>query len=460
MVLAGAFSLAWWKLPEWQPSWVIDHSPFVEPTVRAMLASGFKDDAVGRALDWGAAIGPILRHRFADGTEIERWRVMGIARSLVKKGEELHGVTAIQDVFCWRSDGSLLSEADAVELRDHLRGLARDACASGGDYPSLAMDVMVAVYEPDFGPVLWKLAEDRLGQYDLSFVTDGIAHVRDPRAVGRLMPLFVAPVEKSDRTYLGGAMRDSLAKSQQAEVLAAMRHVHPRVRIWGVHAILLLDPDAEARVLLPALMTDPDPQVRIAALDVALFDPLTPELLAGLLACLRDSEAAVRTMSVKGAIVRKIPLELRAEVFAHLDDLEPNIRAMVIDAIGALRLVEGGPLLVDRLQREQERHLRPAILDALVAINHPERHAVLRQLAVTVDDSVRGAAIVLLGRLGDAADFSLLLHLLQDDDEDIARKARIALSYLPLTPQQQSQVDAIWDATEDDSESHSPAFRP
>jgi hypothetical protein len=163
-----------------------------------------------------------------------------------------------------------------------------------------------------------------------------------------------------------------------------------------------------------------------------------------------------RTMSVKGAIVRRIPLELRAEVFAHLEDLEPNIRAMVIDAIGALRLVEGGPLLVDRLQREQDRHLRPAILDALVAINHPERHAVLRQLAVTVDDSVRGAAIVLLGRLGDAADFPLMLHLLQDDDEDIARKARIAFSYLPLTPQQQSQVDAIWDATEDDSESHSP----
>lgn len=253
-------------------------------------------------------------------------------------------------------------------------------------------------------------------------------------------------------------MRDSLAPSQLAEVVAAMRHENPHVRIWGIHSTWAVEPYEEARAVLPALMTDLDPGVRMEALDAALYHPLTPELLTGLLACLRDNEAKIRAMSLKDAIARKIPPEFRAEVFARLDDPEPEIRRTVIDAIAAQRLVEGGPPLVARLAREQERHLRPAILDALAAIDHPERLAILRQLAVAVDDPVRGAAIVSLGRAGDAADFPLLLRLLQDDEEDIARKARIALSHLSLTPSQQSQVDVIWDAMEDDPEP--PATSP
>ena len=61
---------------------------------------------------------------------------------------------------------------------------------------------------------------------------------------------------------------------------------------------------------------------------------------------------------------------------------------------------------------------------------------------------MRGAAIVTLGLQRDPQDFPLLLPLLADEDDDIARKARIALGYLPLTPEQQRQVDALWEASE------------
>lgn len=459
MVMAGAFTLAWWKLPEWKPRWVIDHSPFVEPTVRAMLVHGGhqEGDIEQRALDWGAAIGPVLRQRFAIGTELERWRIMSIARSLVKEVKELKDVTAIQDVFRRRSDGSLLSEADAVELRDHLRGLARDACASGGDYPWLARDIMVAVYEPDFGPALWKLAAKRLGQYDLTFETDGIAHVRDPRAVGALMPLFVSSQDEYDRLCLGVAMRESLAENQMAEVVAAMRHESPHVRIWGIHSTWAVEPYAEARALLPALMTDPDLNVRKEALDAALYHPLTPELLTGFLACLRDSEATIRAMSLKDAIARKIPPEFRVEVFARLDDPEPGIRVKVIDAIGALRIQEGGAPLLDRLTQEPEPSLRVSIIEALGRLGHGEAKPVLRELAQRPTDLVRGAAITALVTLRDPADFPLLLTLLSDEDDDIARKARIALGFLPLTPGQQKVVDALWETRSYDDE---PARRP
>lgn len=44
--LAGVFVLLWFKLPTWAPAWVIEHSPWVDPIVRADLAK--------ERLDWSA----------------------------------------------------------------------------------------------------------------------------------------------------------------------------------------------------------------------------------------------------------------------------------------------------------------------------------------------------------------------------------------------------------------------
>jgi HEAT repeat protein len=80
----------------------------------------------------------------------------------------------------------------------------------------------------------------------------------------------------------------------------------------------------------------------------------------------------------------------------------------------------------------------------------------LRAFTAHADDRVRGVSIIALGELGDAAEFPVLLTLLSDEDDDIARKARIALGYLPLTPVQQKLVDALWEARSYDDAPVSP----
>src|SRR5688572_18012303 len=82
-LVGGVLGVAWWKLPEWQREWVIAHSPFSDPVVRAML--GPEDEGgyyVGaRVLDLAPEIGRHLCQRFRDGTLQQRVKILGIAET-------------------------------------------------------------------------------------------------------------------------------------------------------------------------------------------------------------------------------------------------------------------------------------------------------------------------------------------------------------------------------------------
>jgi hypothetical protein len=67
--LAGVFVLLWFKLPTWAPAWVVEHSPWVDPIVRADQAkdrlswsakSKIRKSAVERLQGRGVAIIPLM----------------------------------------------------------------------------------------------------------------------------------------------------------------------------------------------------------------------------------------------------------------------------------------------------------------------------------------------------------------------------------------------------------------
>jgi hypothetical protein len=118
----------------------------------------------------------------------------------------------------------------------------------------------------------------------------------------------------------------------------------------------------------------------------------------------------------------------------------------------ALRQALAGAVLFEATQQEGDLFAQLAQLQALGGIRFRSGGPYLRSLVAHPDPRIRGAAIIALGDLGDVGDFPLLLELLRNDDEDIARKARIALGRLSLTQEQQRQVSARWDALEDDPE--------
>jgi HEAT repeat protein len=65
----------------------------------------------------------------------------------------------------------------------------------------------------------------------------------------------------------------------------------------------------------------------------------------------------------------------------------------------------------------------------------------LRALAQTPDEPLRGPAITALAALGDPADTALLIPLLRETEPGIAALARAALEQRPLSAEQRQQLD-------------------
>lgn len=470
MVLAGAFTLAWWKLPEWKPRWVIDHSPWAEPAVRAMLHEPSVGTVSYPVMNWGASIGPVLRQKYLDGSPRQRQQVIILAATMLDDLSFYEYSDDISRMFMPLPDGSPLPSSTALALRDDLARLMDAACTdSAASLGETALPLIVALRDPRWTPLLcdWLIEGTSYHKYDDLVLA--IAHARDHRAVPRLIPLLALPpggldpelldipVQQPDPELLSFALRHCLSPNQTLEVTAAGRHPHPHVRAWAASAIPLVGQDSDVRQCLAELLGDAEQAVRLAALEAVIQQGIPDEFHAGFIARLGDEASAVRQMSLRAVIDAGVPPTFRPDFLARLDDPASGLRLLVIDAIGALRINEGGDLLLARLTVEPELSLRISAIEAIGRLEHIDARPVLRQIAVVPTDPMQGAAIVALGTLRDPTDYSLLLTLLSDEDDDIARKARIALGYLTLTLGQQKVVDALWEARSYDGE---PAQRP
>ena len=449
MVLAGAFALAWVKLPEWQPEWVIKHSPWADPAVRAMIAYDVRDyqySARERIMEWGPAIGSVLRRYYESGSPYVREQVLVLASTTL----DSYNVGSIP-LFRPRQDGRRLTTSETETLHADLRWLATTASSETSDVlRARSLPLIIAVRDPDLMqlPCDWLLSGT--SGIHVDSLIEAIYELRDPRSVPRLIPLLPTTPESSTRATIAYAVRECLAPTQVAEVLNATKHQDRYVREWAASAIdqVNVDPALEAQLI--GLLSDSESDVRLAALNTVIRKGIPNEFHAAVIARLEDQTHEIRWNAVDAIITQKVPPAFRSAFIALVSDPAVDLRLVVIDAIGEFRIREAGELLLTRLRVEPVLSLRISIIEALGRLEHIDAKPVLRQIAVLPTDSLQGAAIVTLGTLRDPTDFPLLMNLLRDEDDDIARKARIALDYLPLTPDQQKQVDALWEAQPDD----------
>lgn len=166
----------------------------------------------------------------------------------------------------------------------------------------------------------------------------------------------------------------------------------------------------------------------------------------------------VTTQVTVDATLRKLVVEL-------IDDPVTDVRVAAITAAGAARFEEAAPRLLALIQTGQVMALRHAAVDALGRMGSRAHAPLLRELADRPQEPLRGVAISALGWLADPEDYPRLLALLRHEDDDLARKARIAVERLPLKTAQRQAVDAAWKARDgeeplDDSPTASPVTSP
>jgi HEAT repeat protein len=376
--------LAWWLLPRWQPEWVIQHSPWPEPALRAWRMEP-KPRATTvfdrhhpieeRLMEWDEAIGPALVREFEQAEPAHRLDVMGLAIGLARQDGIAVGSELPDELRArWHEDQIAL-------VREDLLKIAKMAIADGTSHlPVNASYVAMALRDERLVPLFCSYLATKKSPIfeDLEPVVRFLGLMRDPRAVPVLIPLL--PIRHRTHATVEEALDRCQDGTTFPQIVTAVRHEHPVIRTWAAHQL--------KRYVSP----------RVA-------HPIT-----GAVVLLRRAIAGATLLDVT-------PHE--GDLFAQLAQLQ---------AYGDIRFSPAAPYV--------------------------------RELASHADGRIRGVAIIALGALGDIADFPRLFALLHDDDEDIARKARIALDHLPLTPEQQRQVDETWEALEDDPELVTPSTSP
>jgi hypothetical protein len=179
----------------------------------------------------------------------------------------------------------------------------------------------------------------------------------------------------------------------------------------------------------------------------------------------QDARPTIRAWAMEVTSQVNVDGTLQRLVVELTNDPNTEVRIAAITSAGAARFADAAPRLVSQIRSSQVLAVRHAAVDALGRMGMREYAPVLRELADRPDDPLRGVAISALGWLADPEDYPRLLALLHHEDDDLARKARIALERLPLTTAQRQAIDAAWEAKDeeeplDDSPTTSPVTSP
>lgn len=382
LVVQAALVVCWWKLPAWAPEWVIAHSPWPEPALRALrqgqgLGREMREMS-SRLLEFGPSIGPELLRQYGKGDAINR-------RMMLYLAIELAGSDGV------RAEGGPppphFTVDDIAVLREELFELARLAFAEGSlDFGESASFLAVLLKDRRLTPMMCRILRGQSTpiEPEVANIVAALGMLRDPLAVTTLIPLL--PIRHRSHPDVERALDWCQDDSTFPLVMAALRHEHPVVRTWAAHQL--------------------------------------------------QRYVATSATGATGAT-------------------GPARQVVVLS-----RQVIAGTTVMEISQQDGDLFAQLAQLQALGSILFRPAGSYLRALTAHADNRVRGVSIIALGELGDAAEFSVLFELLGDDDEDVARKARIALGMLPLTAVQQREVDAMWNRLTEEPEPAEPPTSP
>ncbi len=262
LVVQIALVVCWWKLPVWAPEWVIAHSPWPDPVLRAFRHSEVPHHQFRLQLsDFGPAIGPALLRQYGTDDTTDRLLMLVLATDL-----------AVSDGV--RPDSGppprRFSSGEVAVLREELVEMARLAFTEGslglGESASflaarlrdrrltLLMCSILHGQSTPIGP-------------EVSNVVTALGVLGDPRAVPTLIPLL--PIRHKPHPMVEEALAACLAEESLPHVIAATHHPHEVVRTWAVGCLERFPASRPLAERVVALTADHERQVALKAIAMA-----------------------------------------------------------------------------------------------------------------------------------------------------------------------------------------------
>jgi HEAT repeat protein len=414
-VLAATGMVLWLWLPGWAPRWVAEHSPWVDPVVRADVLGGFGGSALSQRMDeWRESAVPslvdFLGHRDARMRHGAAEAISGYSSTRPAQHGTLAAALDDPDREVRRAAIECLGASRNPAALDTL--LAR-LTTQGDDLRRHLAAAIGKAWRPEaLAPVVVLLDDPRADVRVNACMA--LEHAEDARALEPLLAMFIRePV---------GELPDPSGSPREAAAFAMAQL-----------------PGCEGRLLV--LLADPDPRLRTAAA-TALFwrGRNSPNALAPLLRALDDPEVVVRYHALMAIAYLDGAAQLEL-LLHHITDPHPLMKRAGIFAFRhLLKESKAMPLLIAALS-DDDGMVRARAAEAL---GYQGQAAAVEPLLPLVDDgfpAARLATIRSLGQLGDARAVEPLLTQMSHSDPAIREAADQALNpkRIPMEREQQER---------------------
>lgn len=350
--LGGVFVLLWFKLPTWAPAWVVEHSPWVDPIVRAVEADKeVRSEAWDRLAGFGPAIVPAMAQYLETKIPSQRW----LAAEFLGNSEEPTAFNTLLPFLSDRDPHIVYEVMTMLRLEPHRPALQRrrdaivpDLIAHLGDEgPQIqgkAAELLGILREEDAVEPLLQLLQEAALNDELverkANVIFALGEIGNAKAIAPLIAQITGKMARVLEGYDPGLVRGTitptitaLGKLPSAEVADAILPIPDDFSEsgWRIDvASQLMDPRAvlalEEALRLPESdhKTDWDRIYvggRAAYAASALARAKHPEGRRLFEAALRDPVPLIRRRAVLGV----------AHTFGH--DVEPRLIQAVQDAV-------------------------------------------------------------------------------------------------------------------------------
>jgi HEAT repeat protein len=201
------------------------------------------------------------------------------------------------------------------------------------------------------------------------------------------------------------------------------------VRRVAVESLANYDDRAAWTTIATVATGDKDPSVRAAAIR-ASRDPRAREVEKVVESALDDPNFWVRYQAIHSLVARalasgRVPAWLPARLTDRArSDGAPPVRIAAIEAIAALRIDRGIPVLIASLSDPEGDIASQAAL-ALGAFDTPESRVSLRAMIDTLNGQVKRAVIEALGTLRDNEAVSAITHVAANSGDDLTCRAAV-----------------------------------
>lgn len=378
--LGGVFALLWFKLPTWAPAWVVEHSPWVDPIMRAVEAEQvlpksqrIMNQAGQRLINMGEAARPGLLRALESKSRATREYALNVL--LVSVDERLT-VPLVR-----------LLTMEARELEAQAR-------KSGG--------------------------------------VDLIAHQRN-----RFEPIYAALMKQSHAEVVNAILPLPPRSDLEAAVIFELAGKLADDRLIPTLAKILREPPGSWNELVgPVYGGRP-----VMAADALLHSPV-PAAISELLPAFDDESVDVRRVVVSAvrSLFRPVPPELALAMCRRLSDVDADVRQTAAKAMVFIDVPEAEAGLISMSQRDDAKDRKAAIFG--LSSNHTTQRGIDRLgecLAGDVDENVRLAAIEALAKTGNRKVVPLLLRALVNGTPPVCRQTCFVLSSTTWVKEPQTQ---------------------